>query len=129
MYQSRAQWSPIAGLFLLLICNFRVIKNGLIMAKKVIKKHTKQTKKASVSPFNIYWEKKNYYLLIAGFLIIITGFYFMSIGSWNSFPSLVISPILLIIGYVLVFPLSIFYRKKSSPKSETEEVKIDTGKS
>jgi hypothetical protein len=98
------------------------------MAKKLIKKHTKQIKKATVSPFNIYWGKKNYYLIFTGFIVIIIGFYFMTIGQWNSFPSLVISPILLIIGYVLVFPLSIFYRKKS-PKESSEEVKIDTGQS
>lgn len=96
------------------------------MAKKIIKKHTKQTKKTGVSPFNIYWEKKNYYLLITGFLVIIIGFYFMTIGEWNSIPSLVVSPILLIIGYVLIFPLSIFYKKKSQ-KESAEGVKIDTG--
>jgi len=93
------------------------------MAKKIRKK---QVKKSNVSPFNIYWEKKNYYMLALGFIVIIIGFFLMSIGSWDSFPSLVLSPILLIIGYVLVFPLSIFYKNKSKEKS-SQEIKVDTG--
>ena len=83
------------------------------MATKIKKKTIKQTKKASVSPFNIYWEKKNYYLLALGLLVIVIGFYFMNIGPWNSFSSLVISPILLFIAYIIIFPLSIFLRKRA----------------
>jgi ATP/ADP translocase len=91
------------------------------MAKKVTRKQIKQTKKAKVSPFNIYWEKQNYYLLILGIVVIVVGFYFMTIGPWDSFSSLVISPILLFIGYVIVFPLSIFLRKKSEKEKSAEE--------
>jgi len=98
------------------------------MATKIKKRTIKQTKKSSVSPFNIYWEKKNYYLLILGLLVTIIGFYFMTIGPWNSFSSLVISPILLFIAYIIIFPLSIFLRKKTE-KAQTQENEIDPGKS
>ena len=98
------------------------------MATKIKKRTIKQTKKTSVSPFNIYWEKKNYYLLVLGLLITIIGFYFMTIGPWNSFSSLVISPIILFIAYVIIFPLSIFLRKKSE-KVQNQENEIDPGKS
>ena len=81
------------------------------MAKKVKKRQIKQTKKAAVSPFSIYWEKKNYHFLGLGIVVIIIGFFLMSVGTWDSFTSIVISPILLVAGYVLIFPLSIFYRK------------------
>ena len=91
------------------------------MAKKVTRKRIKQTKKAKVSPFNIYWEKKNYYLLIIGMVVIVVGFYFMTIGPWDSFSSLVISPILLFIGYVIIFPLSILLRNKSEKEKSAEE--------
>ena len=97
------------------------------MAKKVKKKNIKQTKKVRVSPFSIYWEKKNYLYFACGLIVIIIGFYFLSIGPWDSFSSLVISPILLFIGYVLVFPASIFYRKKADKKIEEE--KVATGES
>lgn len=98
------------------------------MAKQIKKKTTRQTKKTSVSPFNIYWDKKNYYLLILGLLVTIIGFYFMTIGPWDSFSSLIISPILLFIAYIIIFPLSMFLRKKSE-KAQTQENEIDPGKS
>ena len=98
------------------------------MATKIKKRTIKQTKKTSVSPFNIYWDKKNYYLLALGLLVTIIGFYFMTLGPWNSFSSLVISPILLFIAYVIIFPLSIFLRKKKE-KEQAQDTKIDSGKS
>lgn len=98
------------------------------MATKIKRKKTKQLRKTSVSPFNIYWEKKNYLLLILGLAVTIIGFYFMTIGPWDSFSSLVISPIILFIAYVIIFPLSIFLRKKSE-KEQAQETEIDPGKS
>jgi ATP/ADP translocase len=84
------------------------------MAKAVKKRSVKTTKKTFVSPFSIYWDKTNYILLFAGILFVIVGFYLMSIGNWDSTTSLVISPIILFIGYVIIFPLSILFRKKES---------------
>ena len=98
------------------------------MAKKVKKRQLKQTKKVRVSPFNIYWENKNYQFLALGIIVIIIGFYLMSVGAWNSFSSIVIAPILLVIGYVLIFPLSIFYRKKDK-KDLTQDSNVAAGKS
>ena len=98
------------------------------MATKIKKRTIKQTKKTSVSPFNIYWEKKNYFLLGIGVLATILGFYFMSIGPWDSFSSLVISPIILFIAYVIIFPLSIFLRKKKD-QQQVQDSENDPGKS
>jgi FtsH-binding integral membrane protein len=98
------------------------------MAKQIKKKTIKQTKKISVSPFSIYWVKVNYYLLALGILFTVIGFYVMSMGTWDSVTSLVISPIILFIAYVIIFPLSIFFRKKSE-KENKEENQVDTGKS
>lgn len=98
------------------------------MATRIKKRTIKQTKKTSVSPFNIYWDKKNYYLLALGLIVTIVGFYFMTIGPWDSFSSLVISPILLFIAYVIIFPLSIFLRKKSD-KEQAQDTENDPGKS
>jgi len=113
MYQSRAQWSPIAGLLFLI--------DGVTMAKKIIRKSLKQIKKIDASPFSIYWEKMNYYFLAAGLLVVVVGFYLLSIGTWDSFSSLVIAPLLLFAGYVLIFPASIFYRKKSIQEKPRED--------
>ena len=98
------------------------------MATKIKKRTIKQTKKTSVSPFNIYWDKKNYYLLALGLVVTIIGFYFMTIGPWNSFSSLVISPIILFIAYVIIFPLSIFLRIKKE-NEQAQDTEIDSSKS
>ena len=98
------------------------------MAKKVNRRNIKKTKKTALPDFSIYWDKKNYMLLMLGIAVIIIGFYFMSMGSWNSFPSLFISPILLIIGYLFILPASILYMKKEQPEKK-EEQEIASGKS
>ena len=98
------------------------------MAQKIKKRTIKQTKKISISPFSIYWEKRNYYILFLGLIITVIGFYFMTLGSWDSFSSLVISPIILFIAYVIIFPLSIFLRKRSE-KEKIHENEVDSGKS
>lgn len=87
------------------------------MAKAKKRSSVKSVKKLP-SPFNIYWEKNNYILLIAGIVVAIIGYYFMSIGPWNSNESLVYSPIVLFIAYVIIFPLAIVYKKKKQQNSE-----------
>jgi uncharacterized membrane protein len=96
------------------------------MAKTVKKRNVKSSKKGFSSPFTIYWEKKNYLFFYLGFLLLIVGFYVMSIGKWNSTASLVFSPIILVITYIFVFPAAIWYRNR---KREGQEEKSDTGKS
>jgi len=88
------------------------------MAVKTKKKNVKASAKSLPSPFNIYWERTNYLLFGLGMLLIILGFYFMSLGEWDSSSSLVVSPILLFLGFVVVIPASILYRKKAVVESE-----------
>ena len=97
------------------------------MAKTVSKKNIRKTKKI-VSPFSAYWKKNNFLLLLLGLIIIIAGFVFMSMGPWSSFPSLFISPVLLVIGYLLVLPASVLYFKKEQPVNQ-EGQDIASGKS
>jgi len=98
------------------------------MAKKVNRKNLKKTKKAALPTFTIYWGSKNYLLLTLGIVVIIAGFVFMAMGPWNSFSSLYISPILLIIGYLFILPASILYMKKEEPENK-EGQEIASGKS
>ena len=85
---------------------------------KVIKKAPRISRKSIDSPFNIYWDKVNYMLFLSGVLCCLIGFYFMSIKPWNSSASLTIAPIILFIGYAVIFPLAILYRKKSKEPQE-----------
>lgn len=109
---SRAQCVPHALGFIYSLRNF--------MAQK-IKKKSVSAKKNMLSPFSIYWEKKNYLFLFAGFAFLIIGYYVMSIGSWDSTESLFLSPIILVAAYLFIFPLSIFSRKKSAAEKSQEQ--------
>jgi hypothetical protein len=90
------------------------------MAKRVKKRTVKTVRKRRESPFGIYWEKKNYIFFFSGLALVVIGFYFMSIGNWDSFESLVISPIILTIAYIFIFPLSIF----SGTKEIVQETEV-----
>ena len=57
-------------------------------------------------PFN----KKNYLLFGIGILVIILGYIIMVTGEVNSFQSVKLAPVLLVIGYLVIIPLSIFYK-------------------
>ncbi|MCU7495910.1 MAG: DUF3098 domain-containing protein [Ignavibacteria bacterium] len=83
---------------------------------KTVKKNARPVKKSYSSPFTNYWVKENYYLLILGAVILIAGFFVMSLGKWDNPVSLNLSPILLLIGYLVVLPAAIFFRKKQNDK-------------
>lgn len=86
---------------------------------KVKKRAAVKSAKKLPSPFKIYWEKNNYLLLIVGIFVTIIGYYLMSIGPWNSNESLVYSPIILFIAYVIIFPLAIVYRRKKQEETDS----------
>lgn len=65
-------------------------------------------------------------ILFAGLGLLIIGFYLMTFGPWDNPVSLSVSPIILIIAYLVVFPLAILYRRKgnkdnNSPKEEPQD--------
>lgn len=93
------------------------------MAK--VKRKSKAAKREFVSPFNNYWTNKNYILLGIGVFLLIVGFYFMSIGPYDSAISLTISPLILMIAYLIIFPLSIL----SSNKNKDAETEDDSSQS
>jgi len=98
------------------------------MSKKIQKRISKQQKKNRISPFNIYWDKKNYLTLLAGLAILVIGFFVMSSGNWNSTSALVFSPVILGIAYLIIFPLSIFSKKNNTQENNGTE-QVDPGKS
>ena len=85
------------------------------MAKAKAKKK-KQIK--AQSPFKNYWNKQNYILLYVGVGIIILGFILMAQGPWDSTSSLTLSPIILLIAYIVILPLSILYKQKKNPPAK-----------
>ena len=55
--------------------------------------------------------KKNYILFSLGIAILIISYFLMASGSVNSFQSLVISPILLTLGYLFIIPVALLYKE------------------
>lgn len=87
-----------------------------------LQKNVKEKKKVNTSPFKDYWSKSNYLFLAIGLSVLILGYYLMTQGSWNSTSSLSISPIVLLIVYLVLIPLSIFFKLPSRKKKETTDV-------
>ncbi|MBK8945272.1 MAG: hypothetical protein IPM32_08370 [Ignavibacteriae bacterium] len=63
------------------------------------------------SPFKNYWNKTNFLIFSIGIVVLLIGFYLMSIGPWDNPVSLSISPIILLVAYIVIFPLSILKSK------------------
>lgn len=53
----------------------------------------------------------NYWLFFIGITFILIGYLIMYTGGVNSFQTLSLSPALLVIGYCIIIPISIFYKK------------------
>ena len=61
---------------------------------------------------NFQWpyKRKNYVLFAIGVFVIIVGYLIMYLGEVNSFQSLTLSPILLLIGYLIIIPYALLHR-------------------
>lgn len=91
------------------------------MAKKVTRKR-KNVKSSAPSPFKNYWQKENYLLLLAGLLVLLLGNFLMAQAPYDNPLSLTVSPIVLLIAYIVIFPLAIFYKKNKSDEEKKEDV-------
>ena len=63
-------------------------------------------------------DSKNYMIIGGGLVAILLGYIALSMEPWNGFMALTVAPILLVLGYCVLIPLGIIY-KKSSPASDT----------
>ncbi|MBN1153960.1 hypothetical protein JXB12_03470 [candidate division KSB1 bacterium] len=82
------------------------------MAKKVERKIREKKERAKKSVFPL--TRENYYLFGIGILVIILGNISLMQGPADSFWSLTFAPILLVLGYCVIIPVSILYKKKLS---------------
>lgn len=88
------------------------------MARPVKKK---STKKRRTGEQTLPLTRINYTLLLVGVGVIILGYLFMSEGSVDGLMPITISPLLLVIGYCVIIPVALLYRKREeiSRKAET----------
>ena len=81
-------------------------------------KDTKTKKKAQRRRQVLEWPlvRENYLLFGLGILVLIIGYFLLSIGPWDSFWSRTLAPVVLVVGYLVVIPFAILHGKKGSKK-------------
>ncbi|NOY06165.1 MAG: DUF3098 domain-containing protein [Chlorobi bacterium] len=62
--------------------------------------------------------RENYILILVGIAVIVLGYILMAMGGLEDAISMVISPLVLILGYCVVVPIGILYRKKKTQAKE-----------
>jgi uncharacterized membrane protein YesL len=90
-----------------------------------VTKNSKENKVVFNSPFKDYWKNANYIFLGISFLVLIIGYAFMTIGSWDSTMSVSVSPIVLLITYLILIPFSIFFKYPNKSNSESSVSRKD----
>lgn len=84
------------------------------MAKAIKSKMSKKLE--IIFPF----EKINYIIIGAGIAVIIAGYIALSVPTVEGFYPLALAPILLVLGYCVIIPVGIMYRKREKPSQPAE---------
>lgn len=92
------------------------------MAKIVKSKQLKKGKQEIILPF----ERENFIIIGIGLVVIILGYVALSGDSVEGFMPLTVAPILLVIGYCVIIPIGIMYRKKEKAKGDEKPENIST---
>ena len=91
-------------------------KKGAKGAASAQRQRTTRTKTASsVRPFNMPFESKNIMFILIGIGVVTLGYVIMGMSETMGFMALSVSPVVLLLGYLVVIPLGIMYgahRKK-----------------
>jgi hypothetical protein len=98
----------MSGFFLLYI--------GEKMARVEKRIATKQKAFVVALPFN----KSNYQILGGGLLCIILGYIALAQEPWNGTMPLVVAPILLVLGYCVLIPIGILFRRRTSSEEPAQ---------
>jgi len=83
------------------------------MAKVIKGKQAKRQKMDDIFPF----ERENYVIMGVGLLFIIAGYFALSGNTVEGFSQLTLAPLLLVLGYCVIVPIGIMYRKKEASSS------------
>lgn len=89
------------------------------MTKQKTRDRKKKQQKVA-SPFKNYWKKDNYVIFLVGIAVLILGNLLLSVGPWDNPVSLTIAPLVLLFAYLVIFPLSILYKKKNVLKKSDD---------
>lgn len=88
---------------------------------KLVKRQDKRRQKDEKLPLG----KENFIIIGVGIAVIVVGYLALANGPIEGFLPLVLAPILLVLGYCVIIPLGIMYRRsylKSENSSQTQPV-------
>ncbi len=77
-------------------------------SKEKEKPAKRKAKKIEILPL----EAVNYKILVAGVVVVVLGYVALGMEPWDGFMALTVAPILLLVGYCIIIPVGIIYRKK-----------------
>jgi uncharacterized membrane protein HdeD (DUF308 family) len=66
------------------------------------------------------FDKSNYQILGGGLLCIVLGFIALAQDPWNGTMPLVVAPILLVLGYCVLIPIGILFRRRTSTEGSAQ---------
>jgi hypothetical protein len=95
-----------------------VSQENIAVAKPIRRKEKKKAGKAVPLPLG----KENFFIIGAGVVVIIAGYVAMLEGSVEGFLSLVLSPILLVLGYCVIIPIGILYKRRDIRENQSGEL-------
>ncbi len=90
------------------------------MAKAV--KRSDQKKK-SQKPESLPLTKENFVIIGVGLVVILIGYLALARGPVEGFLPLVLAPILLLVGYCVIIPLGILYKKSYIGKENSTQTR------
>ena len=89
------------------------------MAKAQPVRKRGKKKQVAIAPAELP-QNINYGIMLAGVIVCIIGYIVMSMGDATSSLSVTIAPVILFIGYCVIIPVGILYRKKDDTKAGAE---------
>lgn len=75
-----------------------------------------QSKKKAVVRVAELPQRENYIILFIGIAVIVLGYIVMAAGDATSPLSVTIAPLILVLGYCVIVPFGILYRRKSATR-------------
>lgn len=78
-----------------------------------VKKVQKQRFQREKVLWSIPLSRTNFRIFGIGLILLIVGFYLMTIPPWDSTYALVLSPLVLLLAYFVIFPFGILKKDKS----------------
>ena len=86
-----------------------------------LKKVVKESSKVKFAPFKDYWERYNFLFLFLGIGLLALGYFLKTLSPWDNPVALTISPVILIVAYLIIIPFAILLKSSDRKKNVSSE--------